>query len=124
MDAKQYLQQIFFLKHMIKDNLQELEKLKEISTSLRGVFHRDNTTVILEKEITERIEEFQAKKREIENLIGEVNDSRLKTILLKRYVHLKHWETISDDLEQSYRNVSRLHNKALKEFETLYNCKH
>ena len=47
------------------------------------------------------------------DLIELLPDARLKSLLRKRYLNYKKWETIAVDLNLSYRRVHQLHSKAL-----------
>lgn len=50
---------------------------------------------------------------EIHSLMALVDDSLLKLLLHKRYVLYEKWEKIAVDLNYSWKQVHRLHNKAL-----------
>ena len=50
---------------------------------------------------------------EIHSLMALVDDSLLKLLLHKRYVLYEKWEEIAVDLNYSWKQIHRLHNKAL-----------
>ena len=50
---------------------------------------------------------------EIHSLMALVNDPLLKLLLHKRYVLYEKWEKIAVDLNYSWKQTHRLHNKAL-----------
>lgn len=55
---------------------------------------------------------------EIRALIATVDDPVLRLILYKRYLCYQKWEQIAADLNYSWKQVHRLHNKALNEILT------
>ena len=71
----------------------------------------------LEDDIGEEINRFIAMKTMITRQIDCVPDNLYATLLSKRYLSMKTWEEIADDLNYDLRTVYKLHDKALKAFE-------
>ena len=59
------------------------------------------------------IKKYVEAKAQTLDLIGLLPDMKLRTLLTKRYLHYKKWETIAVDMNVSYRRVHQLHSKAL-----------
>lgn len=70
-----------------------------------------------EKEIDRRIDELYQIKLEILSAIGAVNDSTLRKLLVKRYLQFKTWEQIAVEMSYSWRQIVRLHGKALQKIK-------
>lgn len=56
-------------------------------------------------------------REEIEAAIGTVEDERLRLLLRYRYIDGWTWERIAVELNYAYRNVTRLHGRALDEIK-------
>ena len=52
--------------------------------------------------------------------IDNMEDETYYDILFSRYIEKKTFEKIASDMNYSFRNTTRLHGKALKEFEKKY----
>ena len=133
MNAKEYLQQVFFLNERIADNLNDLQELRSKAASVGAVDPArekvqngkivdvvgDSVIAIvdLEADILRKIDECGKKRREIEKTIEMISDLKVKAVLLKRYVHFYDWADIADDLNYTKDNVYRLHRKGICEVE-------
>ena len=69
--------------------------------------------VAYSEKIDARIDELYAVKQEIEAAIEQVGDSTLRAILIMRYLRFYTWEHIAVELNYGYRQICRLHGKAL-----------
>ena len=83
---------------------------------------KDLSDVIVKIErLQERIEKEQIKavdkRLDIENTILNVTDERARKLLHLRYIELKTWESISVQMNCSYRWTLKLHGIALNIFE-------
>ena len=56
-------------------------------------------------------------RREIAGKIEAMQDETEKLVLRLRYMHGKKWEEIAVEMDYGYRNVLKLHGKALSHFE-------
>lgn len=133
MNAKQYLSRAYRLNALINSDVAELERLKALSTSLPspaaakepgGTVSQDpayvrkvNRIVDLEKKINEEVDGFVAIKQSIHECISSVDNLDERLLLKLRYVDLKSWEEISDEMGYSLQHVFRLHKEAIKSVE-------
>jgi len=51
----------------------------------------------------------------IENIIAKINDTEIRRIFNKRYIELKKWERIAQEMHMSERTIFRKHSQFLKE---------
>ena len=131
MNAKNYLQQAFFLNQRINDSLEDLKVLREKAVSIGSV---DTTKekiqsgkvsdivgesvpaiIDLDFEINTNIDIYRSKKREIESTIDEVGDCKIRAVLLKRYIHFHEWDDIAESLNKTVQRVYQLHRDGLCE---------
>ena len=135
MTAKQYLQQLFFIKQMIFESLQELKELRSLALSIGAV---DNSKekikslsvsdtvgssvaviVDLENTIKDKITSYKKTKLEIEDNIGKILEVKVKIVLLKRYVYYKDFDDIAHDLNYHVQHIFKLHSQGLREIEKM-----
>lgn len=130
MKAKEYLHQAYRLDKRIQSNIEEMERLRELSTSVSSPswgerIQTQRHTDALFVRYLERIEELQIKindevdhlvalKAEIRDVINKVTDIDERMVLRYRYVHNFTWEQIGDELNADRTTVYRWHNAALK----------
>ena len=135
MTTKEYLSQISRLDRMIKNKLTELSQLKEMTCGLSAIPNEErvqstpNVDKIgtayckiesMEENIDRLIDEYADKKNEIISQIDGMEDEILYDILFSRYIARKTFEKIADNMNYSFRQTTRLHGKALQEFEKKY----
>lgn len=129
MKAKEYFYQAYRLDKRIQSNIEEIERLRELSTSVSspGWGERIQTqrhTDALFVRYLERIEELQIKindevdhlvalKAEIRDVINKVTDIDERMVLRYRYVHNFTWEQIGDELNADKSTIRRWHGNAL-----------
>jgi len=68
-------------------------------------------TEILERKKNLALEEMV----KIENIIAKINDTEIRRIFNKRYIELKKWERIAQEMHMSERTIFRKHSQFLKE---------
>lgn len=130
MTTKEYLGQIRNLDRRITAKIEEKEAVKgvlervtsslreRVQISQRNTFEDAAAKLAdLEDDIGEEINRFIAMKTMITRQIDCVPDNLYATLLSKRYLSMKTWEEIADDLNYDLRTVYKLHDKALKAFE-------
>ena len=132
MDTKTYLQQISRLDRMIKNKMSELAQYKDLVYGLSAITNEERVQtspdfdkiggkvakiVDMEKKIDSLIDEYVDKKNLIISQIDSVDNEIFYEILFARYIEKKTFERIATDLNYSFRNTTRIHGKALKEFE-------
>ena len=72
--------------------------------------------VDLEADINRRIDELVDMKQEAFTMINQIPDLDQQNILIGRYIQLKKWEDISEELNYSMQWVFELHGKGLLAF--------
>lgn len=130
MTAKEYLKQYAELDAEINCKLEQLAKLRALSTSIPAPSGggssgspSDRTgritekIVDLENEINAKIDRLVDLQKEIEEIIEAVEDSRYRIILTERYINRKKWEDIADILHIDLRWLYVLHGRALNEIK-------
>ena len=135
MDTKQYLQQISRLDRMIQNKLAEISQLRELAMSVSAVkneervqntpnFDKIGTAYCkieeMEEKLDKLIDEYVDKKNLIISQIDKIENETYYEILFARYIEKKTFEKIADEMTYSWRQVIRLHGRALQEFEKKY----
>lgn len=83
--------------------------------------HIYDSYVELANKLNDRIDELCAVKAEITELIGRLDDPRLRTLLTARYISCLTFEQIASEMHYSGRWVLRLHRKALEKIDEIIN---
>ena len=135
MDTKQYLQQISRLDRMINNKLSEISQLRELAMSVSAVKNEERVQTTpnfdkigtayckiaeMEEKLDKLIDEFVDKKNLIISQIDKIENETYYEILFARYIEKKTFEKIADEMTYSWRQVIRLHGRALQEFERKY----
>lgn len=135
MTTKDYLNQISRLNRMINNKLTEIAQLRELSCSISAVKNEErvlsssdpdkiSTTYAkideMERNLDKMIDEYTDKKNTIIGQIDSIEDEDYYNVLFSRYIEKKTFEVIATEMNFSYRNVTRLHGRALKVFEEKY----
>ena len=136
MTTKEYLSQISRLNRVMENKFEEIKQLRELSQSVKSIdntrervdttpnFDKIGTAVSkideLERDLDTMIDEYVNKKNKIIMQIDSMEDETLYTILFSRYVEKKTFEKIATETSYCYRQITRLHGKALREFEKKY----
>ena len=129
--AKKYLQEIQRLDEQMNEKLEELSDLEttcgqkgfslseKVQTSPRADGLENGVIKCLElrDKMLTVIDEFVDKKNIIISRIQALSDTRCIKILYMRYVRYMSFESIAVELCYSYDHVTRLHKKALIDFE-------
>jgi hypothetical protein len=135
MTTKEYLMQISRMDRMIKNKLSEIAQLRELSCSISAVQSEDRVQTTpnfdkigtsyakideMERNLDRIIDEYIDRKNEIIAQIDSMENEIYYNILFARYVEKKTFEKIASEINYSFRNTTRLHGKALLEFEKRY----
>ena len=135
MDTKQYLQQISRLDRMINNKLAEISQLRELAMSVSAIKNEERVQTTpnfdkigtayckieeMEEKLDKLIDEFVDKKNLIISQIDKIENETYYEILFARYIEKKTFEKIADELTYSWRQIIRLHGRALQEFEKKY----
>lgn len=129
MKVKEYLHQAYRLDKRIQSDIEEMECLREMATSVSSPnwdekvqtsrstdakFARCLERIIdLESKINAEVDNLIALKEQIRCVINEVADTDERMVLRYRYVHNFTWEQIGDELNADRTTVYRWHNAAL-----------
>ena len=135
MDTKQYLNQISRLDRMIQNKLAEISQLRELAMSVSAVKNEERVQTTpnfdkigtayckieeMEEKLDKLIDEYVDKKNLIISQIDGIENETYYEILFARYIEKKTFEKIADEMTYSFRNVTRIHGRALQEFEKKY----
>lgn len=135
MNTKQYLNQVRRYDRMISNKLSEIYQLKTLATSISvatdvdrvqssGSKDRMGNTVArlvdLQRETEKLIQIYTEKRQAIILQIDDITDVNYYDVLFHRYIEGKTFEAIAGDMHYSWRQVVRIHDDALMEFERKY----
>ncbi len=129
MTAKEYLHQAYRLDHKINSDIEELQRLREMSYSLSSPQLGDRVQTTrsteapfvkcvykirdMEEKINAEIDLFVDLKKEIRSVIERVANTDEQMVLRYRYIHNMTWEEIGDELHADKSTVRRWHGLAL-----------
>lgn len=132
MTTKEYLNQISRLNRMINNKLVEIQQLRDLALGISSIstgervqstpdFDKIGSKMAkideLEKNLDETIDKYVDLKNRIIGQIESMEDEITYNILFSRYIEKKQFELIAIEMEYSWRQIIRLHGKALKQFE-------
>lgn len=128
MTAKEYLEQAFRLDQRINSKLSQVSSLNDLAlkctSTITGMPRNPSPSVSsmekaickiidLEDEINHDIDTLVDLKREIVQVIKQVDNIECQTLLELRYLCFKTWEEIAVEMNYCIDNVYKLHRKAL-----------
>ena len=131
-EAKDYLLKIRLYDTRIENGLQELSALEDMVMRITPVLKQDvvsssggqdklGDTVAkiadLRDQINRDVDAFVDLKKEAAAKLAWVEKPEYFEILYKRYFEFKKWEQIAVEMNYGYRNVTKLHGRALQAFE-------
>lgn len=135
MTTKDYLNQISRLNRMINNKLTEITQLRELSYSISAIGSEEKVKSSsdpdkigstyakideMERNLDKMIDKYIEKKNLIIGQIESIEDEDCYNILFSRYIEKKTFEAIATEMKYSWRQIIRLHGKALKTFEEKY----
>ena len=135
MKTKDYLSQVSRLNKMINNKLSEISQLRELSVSISAIgndekvqtspnFDKIGTAIAkideLESNLDKMIDEYLVKRERIIAQIDTMEEESVYQILFSRYIEKKTFEKIATEMKYSWRQIVRLHGKALQQFEKKY----
>ena len=128
--TKRELSKYYFLNLEIKDlknRIYEIESSLIGSSKITGMPHStDKSDPVLEKvellsRLKTKLENREAKAMrellKIESYISAIEDAEVRIIFSKRYIELKKWEVIAEELYMSESTIHRKHKKYLERNE-------
>ena len=137
-DAKTFLQQVKLYDTHINVKLEELSRIKALSTKITATLKQDVVSgggnqdkigdavakiVDLEREINAIIDAYVDLKRQVEEVVEKVTDPDEAAVIYKRYFLHERWEQIAMEMNMSHRTVTRLHGRALQRVNDLLKTK-
>lgn len=69
--------------------------------------------------VDRQIEELERTRAEILQVIRQLKDNTLSTLLTEYYINDKTWEKIAEEQHYSFRQIMRLHAKALQQIQSI-----
>lgn len=140
MQAKQYLKQAYRCNEMLKSNLEEIENLRAMSTSIASpdltkervsgtpsqearFVNAVNKLVDLEKIVDEEMVRLLDLKADIRMTINQVEDVKGVLVLRYRYLDFMTWESLCDRMGYSLRQIHRIHEAALNNLADILTAK-
>ena len=134
MTAKEYLKQLKTLDNMINAKLLERERIRALATKVTsnlsemvqgsgsgGIENIIIKITELEAQINADIDRLVDLKAEASQIIDNLGDNKHKAILSMYYVSNLTFEQVAENTDISSRWVRKIHGKALKKFEEIYN---
>ena len=134
MTAKEYLRQLKTLDNDINAKLLEKERIRALATKVTSNLSErvqgsgsggfENTVIKiteLEIQINADIDKLVDLKAEATQIIDSLEDNKHKAILSMYYVSNLTFEQVAENTDISSRWVRKIHGKALKKFEEIYN---
>lgn len=133
-NAKEYLQKMRMYDARIESKLLEVQQLKAMITKITPTLKEDVVTasgnqdklgdavakiVDLESEINKDIDCYIELKREVKAKLEKLANPNYYKVLEKRYVQYYTFERIATEMHYSYRNITKLHGRALQAFEKI-----
>ena len=132
MTAKEYLNRIRFISAGLRVKEQELQQLESDLYAIRSVDTSreriDGGIPVSVADKVARIRDMQIVinkewdqlldlRKEARDQIMQLEDGRFRAVLTERYLNNKRWEQIEVDMNYTYRNIIKIHGKALQQFE-------
>lgn len=127
-DAKGYLQQVERFENLITAKLEEMDRLRALTTKITSSWKDDVVSssgskdklgdaiakiIDLQTEINETIDEYVDRKREVSSVLEKVENSNQLAVLTKKYLLYESLEQIAVEMNMTYRNVCYIHGEAL-----------
>ena len=135
MNTVQYLNQLSMMKSIIKTKRMEISDLKEMIYCISSPNYKEKVQTTpnfdkigsyiakideRERELLLSVNQYVEKAKEIENQIEEMDSKNDYEVLSLRYIGCMGFEEISKRMNYSRRQITRIHQKAIKNFEKKY----
>lgn len=130
MTAKQWLNRGRRIDQEISKLLDSRRAIEEQLTSITQQYNSDGAQMTkdphkfdriaeINNMISIRVTDLMNTKAEIMKVIYQLHDSRQRMVLLSYYIDGKTWEQTAVDMNYSFRQVTRIHGRALQEVEKI-----
>lgn len=130
-EKKKFLQKAYRLAEEIEINQEELNRLTELSTMLKGLDYSQtkiqtsgsgdaafvdkiNDMADIKDKINAKLMELKELRNNIWKAIYTLENAEERLVCLYRYLKFYDWETVADKMHLSLRQVHRVHGFALK----------
>lgn len=129
MTVKEYLGQAYLLDQRIKSDTMEYEELRIMSQTISSPGFEEHYNASkntdapyirtlekmldMEKLIIGEISQLMELKKQIREVISQIDKLEFQTVLKYRYIHNYSWSKIAELLMADIRTVQRWHNKAI-----------
>lgn len=131
MTKKEFLNQYLNAQKEIAIKLDQIAKLRELSTKITQTLTSDKVKsnsenrlessvskiVDIEREIGASIDQLERARLQVENVISSIKNENLKRILKMHYINGYSFEQIAVKEHYSYRHTTRLHGIALQQLQ-------
>lgn len=135
MNAKEYLQQGFYLDKKIESNLREVAELRHLCLGISAAgleeSHNPNRPTEApfvrtiekiwerEQEINREVDHLVDLKYEIGQVIDQVEDEAQRLVLRDRYIHFDAWEDIARSMGKGIRWIYAVHSDGVAAVEKI-----
>ena len=130
-EKKEYLKRYRKIDREVNQLIMEKDEIFSLGTKItptysdmpKGTGENNKTQSTIEKleeqeeKINKKIDLFYEVKEDIEKALHTVEDDTLRVLLRYRYINGFTWEKIAVMMGYSYRNITRLHGKALMQIK-------
>ena len=130
-EKKKFLQKAYRLAEEMDINQEELNRLTELSTMLKGLdysqtkiqtsgsgnaafVNKVNELADIKEKINAKLRELKELRNSIWKAIYTLDNTEERLVCLYRYLKFYDWETVADKMHLSLRQVYRVHGFALK----------
>ncbi len=137
MTAKEYLSQGRWLNQKILNRNDEIKQLRELVETIKATNYEQSVVqtsgkpdaafaLIVEKiadsesELSDEVERYIKFREKISREIRQLPEDEEKILLEKRYLCLKPWTVIADEMGYVRRHITRKHSEALRSFEKIH----
>lgn len=135
--AKEYLSQGRWLNQKILNRNDEIRQLRELAVAIKATNYEQSVVQtswkpdavfasIVEKvassesELLDEVERYLEFRKKIRREIQQLPEEEEKILLEKRYISLKSWSVIAEEMEYTERHILRVHAQALRNFEKIH----
>ena len=137
MNPRKYIKQKKYLqlyRESIEKTSEIAQNLAELKAEAEALRDHEGQRVELDAAVAKYVDACEEAEKElsrladlrqdIRQLIDKVNDTRMHSILWRRYISGLSWEQVAVSMNYTYRRVTQLHGEALKEICSIQEMSH
>ena len=137
MNPRKFLKQTKYLqlyRESIEKTSEIAQNLAELKAEAEALRDHEGQRVELDAAVAKYVDACEEAEKElsrladlrqdIRQLIDKVNDTRMHSILWRRYISGLSWEQVAVSMNYTYRRVTQLHGEALKEICSIQEMSH